>query len=231
MGRKSASTDLILSVDASLAKHLYIREANIVALTMDEKTEELRDIFVDVTDAETVTERQAEARGSIADDAVDRDRLGETVARMREEFDFDTSLSDDDLVAVVEGFYGGESDTAIGEDLEASRETVFRARMDLHLIRERDTDAPFDLADLRERLRAEASTEAIAEELDVSPSTVRRYRRVVRAREEARRVSDRYRSEFEDAIADADLSARLTSDMKDDGLEDATDGMETNVSF
>jgi DNA-binding CsgD family transcriptional regulator len=198
---------------------------------MDEKTEELRELFVDVTDAETVTERQENPRGSIADDGSDDGRLGDIVARMREEFDFDTSLSDDDLVTVVEGFYGGDSDTAIAEELDVTRETVFRARLDLHLIRDRDADAPFDLADLRDLLAEDASTGDIAAELDVSTDTVRRYRRVLRAREDARSVSERFRSEFEDVVADADLTARLTTDMKEDGLEDATDGMETNVSF
>lgn len=198
---------------------------------MDEKTEELRELFVDVTDAETVTERQENPRGSIADDGSDDGRLGDIVARMREEFDFDTSLSDDDLVTVVGGFYGGDSDTAIAEELDVTRETVFRARLDLHLIRDRDADAPFDLADLRDLLAEDASTGDIAAELDVSTDTVRRYRRVLRAREDARSVSERFRSEFEDVVADADLTARLTTDMKEDGLEDATDGMETNVSF
>ncbi|WP_336134974.1 conditioned medium-induced protein 4 [Natronomonas amylolytica] len=198
---------------------------------MDEKTEELRELFVEVTDEETVTERQAEPRGSIADDDPDHERLGDIVSRMREAFDFDTSLSDAELVTVVEGFYGGDSDTKIAEELDVSRKTVRRARLDLHLVREQDADAPFDLADLRGLLHDDASTSDIAEELDVSPSTVRRYRRVVRAREEARRVSDRFRSEFEDVFTEADLTARLTTDITEDGLEDATDGMETNVSF
>ncbi|QLD85398.1 conditioned medium-induced protein 4 [Natronomonas halophila] len=198
---------------------------------MDEKTEELRELFVDVTDAETVTEQQENPRGSIADDGSDDGRLGDIVARMREEFGFDTSLSDDDLVTVVEGFYGGDSDTAIAEELGVAPDTVFRARLDLHLIRDRDADAPFDLADLRNLLGEDASTGDIAAELDVAPDTVRRYRRVLRAREEARSVSERFRSEFEDVVADADLTARLTTDMKEDGLQDATDGMETNVSF
>jgi hypothetical protein len=198
---------------------------------MDEKTEELRELFVDVTDAETVTEQQENPRGSIADDGSDDDRLGDIVARMREEFGFDTSLSDDDLITVVKGFYGGDSDTTIAEELDVTRETVFRARLDLHLIRDRDANAPFDLAELRDLLAEDASTGDIAEALDVSPDTVRRYRGVLRAREEARSVSERFRSEFEDVVADADLTARLTTDMKEDGLKDATDGMETNVSF
>lgn len=198
---------------------------------MDEKTEELRDIFMDVTDEETVTENQEESRGSLTDERDAAERIGEIVARMREEYDFDTSLSDEQLVTVVEGFYTGATDSAIAEELDASRRDVFRARLDLHLVRDRDTDAPFEFDAFRELLSEGHSTGDVADELDVSPSTVRRYRRVVQSQNEARRVSDRFRSEFEDALVDADLAEQFTSDMKDDGLEEATDGMETNVSF
>lgn len=198
---------------------------------MDEKTEELRDLFMDVTDEETVTEAQEESRGSLTDERDAGERIGSIVARMREKYDFDTSLSDEELATVVEGFYTGAADSAIAEELDASRRDVFRARLDLHLVRDRDTDAPFDFAAFRDLLSEGRSTGDVADELDVSPSTVRRYRRVVESQNEARRVSDRFRSEFEDALVDVDLAERFTSDMKDDGLEEATDGMETNVSF
>ena len=198
---------------------------------MDEKTEELRDIFMDVTDEETVTERQEESRGSLTDERDAGERIGEIVAQMRETYDFDTELTDDELVAVVEGFYTGASDSDIADEVDASRRDVFRGRLDLHLVRDRDTDAPFDLAAFRDLLSREVPTSDVADHFDVSTSTVRRYRHVVAARDEARRVSDRFRSEFEDALVDADLAEQFTSDMKDDGLEEATDGMETNVSF
>ena len=150
---------------------------------------------------------------------------------MRERYEFDTSLSDEALVAVVEGFYTGSADSAIAEELGVSRRDVFRARLDLHLVRDRDTDAPFDFEAFRDRLSEGHSTSDVADEFDVSASTVRRYRRVVESQNEARRVSDRFRSEFEDALVDADLAEQFTTDMKDDGLDEATDGMETNVSF
>jgi FixJ family two-component response regulator len=198
---------------------------------MDEKTEELRDIFMDVTDEEAVTESQEESRGSLTDERDAGERIVEIVADMRERYDFDASLSDEELAAVVEGFYTGATDSAIADELDVSRREVFRARLDLHLVRERDTDAPFDLAEFRDLLSKDVPTGDLAAHFDVSPSTVRRYRRVVRARKEARRVSDRFRSEFEDALVDADIGEQFTTDMKDDGLEEATDGMETNVSF
>jgi len=65
----------------------------------------------------------------------------------------------------------------------------------------------------------------------VSESTVRRYRRVVETQQERQIVNDRFRDEFETVLQDRDLSDRMTEDMQKDGLDDATEGMETNVSF
>lgn len=198
---------------------------------MDEKTEELRDIFVDVTDEDTVTETQEESRGSLADEPGGDEHLQSVIRDMREAEGFTTDLSDEELVRVVRGYYEGDSDSAVADDLDVSRSMVFRARMDLHLVRDRETEAPFDLDRLRELVDEDAPTDEMADELDVSPSTVRKYRRVVAAQNAARRVSERYRAEFEDAFPDAELATQMTEDVKEDGLEDATDGMETDVSM
>jgi hypothetical protein len=65
----------------------------------------------------------------------------------------------------------------------------------------------------------------------VSPSTVRKYRTVVAVRDEIRRVNGRFTDEFAELLTDADLEEGLTDDVKEDGLNEATEGMETNVSF
>jgi len=199
---------------------------------MDEKTEDLRDIFVDVTGEETVTERQSEARGSLSLDPEAEDRLREAVVDMREALGFDTSLDTDELVVVVQGFYDDASDADIARELgdDSLAKTVARARVELHLLRDRDTDAPFDLDALREGLEEGTSVADLAERFDVSPSTVRRYRRVLEAQRERRRTNDRFRARFEDALGDA-VSERMTADVKEKGLEGATEGQETNVSF
>jgi len=110
-------------------------------------------------------------------------------------------------------------------------ECVARARLDLHLVTDRDLNASFDLDALREAMDADRSTAAIAEELDVSETTVRRYRRVVETQRARRTVGDRYRAEFDHLLSDRDLEERLTEELRETGLEDATEGMETNVSF
>lgn len=198
---------------------------------MDEKTEELRDIFVEVTEEETVTESQEAERGTLAGQDAAAERLGESVAEMRDAYEFRTSLDDEELATVIEGFYRGDTDAEIAEELGTNPEEVFDARLDLHLIREEDTDAPFDLAEFRDMLVADDPGVDLAERLDVSEPTVDRYRRIVEAQNESRRVSDRFRSEFEDVLVEAGLGEHLTQDMQDDGLEDATDGVETDVSF
>ncbi|GAA0261351.1 conditioned medium-induced protein 4 [Halobacterium noricense] len=233
---------------------------------MDEKTEELRDIFVDVADGDTVTESQEETHGSLASEADVEARLRETVAEMREDLDFETSLSVDELTTLVERFYDEDGDADIADELGARKttesssaahqntecsedvdeQTVIDARLDLHLLREADTDAPLD------RVRdADESVEDLADELgvrkttesssaahqntecpeDVDVGTIRHYQRVVETREERRRLNDRYRAEFENALQDRELSERLTSSVHEDGLEGATEGQETNIDI
>lgn len=195
---------------------------------MDEKTEELRDIFEEVTGEETVTETQEESPGTLAgeNDEEVAERLAGVVARMREEYEFDTDLSDAEYARVVRAYYEGEEDADIAEALEVDRRNVVRARLDVHLVRDEDRDAPFDLKRLRQLLNDDRGTSEIAEELDVSESTVRRYRRVVETETEIRSVSARYQADFEDVLTDAGISHDMTGDVKEDGLEDATEGAE-----
>jgi hypothetical protein len=205
-----------------------------VVESMDEKTEELRDIFVEVAGDETVTESQEGDRGSLAGDEEEtEERLVAVVTDMREALGFGTTLDDDELVTVVRGFYEGDSDTDIARRLgdDSLSKTVARARLDLHLLRESDDDAPFDLDRLREAMADDRSAADLADELGVSESTVRRYRRVLETREEIRRVNDRYRDRFETVLRDRGLVDRLTEGVKEDGLEEATEGQEVDVSF
>ncbi|WP_436346334.1 conditioned medium-induced protein 4 [Natronorubrum sp. FCH18a] len=196
---------------------------------MNEKTEELRDIFTDVTDGEeTVTESQENTRGSLErDERTTEERLESVVQQMRERYAFDMSLSNEELVTVAKGFYEGDSDDDIAADLGVDPEAVFEARMTLHLVGEDDADE-VDLVAIRDREEDDAT---LADEYDVSDDQIRRYRRVAAAEDESRAANDRYRDEFDSLLADADLSERMTTDVREDGLEDATEGMETDVEF
>ncbi|WP_436911155.1 conditioned medium-induced protein 4 [Halosimplex marinum] len=199
---------------------------------MDEKTEELRDIFMDVSDEETVTETQEEPRGSIADqpdEATVRERLRGVIEALDDRYDFDSDLETEAYVELVRGFYDDGSDEELARDLGVSTEEVFRARMDLHLFREGDTDAPFDVCELRRR-RDEPDA-ALAEEFGVEAATLARYRRVVDAQDAARAANHRYRTEFDEILTDAAISGQLTESVAEDGLDEAAEDIETDVSF
>lgn len=200
---------------------------------MDEKTEQLRDIFVDVAGEETVTERQQEGRGSLTDSDDERivERLIDVIGDMRERYDFETDCDDGTLAAIVRGFYEGDDDETLADDLDLDSETVFRARMDLHLVEDSDADAPFSMATLRDRLAADADSETIAAELDADRETVEHFGRVAAAQNRARRTSHRFRTAFEEILIDADLSIQLTESIREDGLDDATEDIETDLSF
>jgi hypothetical protein len=193
---------------------------------MDEKTAELRDIFISVADEETVTESQNETPGSLSQEDI-AERLAGAVTEMRETESFATTLDTDPLVAVVRGFYEGRSDADLAEELGVSRDTVVRARMDLHLLRDADFEAPFDMTAFRDAKEADVTT--LAERFDVAMSTARRYRRALTTRERILEVNDRYRDEFETILQDPELSARHTT--QESGLEGATEDQEVDVSL
>ena len=196
---------------------------------MNEKTEELRDIFTSVTDGEeTVIETQEDTRGSLdTDERTVDERLEDLIDRMGTRYGFETPLSTAELIAVARGFYDGRDDDAIAADLDVDEETVFEARMSLHLVNEDDADE-VDLVAIRER---DEDATTLADEYDVDEARIRRYRRVAAAKDESRAANDRYRDEFDSILADAELSTRMAKNVREDGLEDATDGMETDVSF
>jgi len=221
---------------------------------MDEKTAELRDLFVDATGSETVTERQDADRGTL----VDRDDAGEElrdlVAAMRERYGFSTPLDDGAYALVARGRFESEDDAAIaaalrdgledgGTDVdpdEVDAETVRKARLDLHLVRESDRevdvdenseDPPFAYADLKRLTAAGNSIVECVEELDAQPDTVARYAAVARTDIASTRANDRFRDAFRDLLTDADIEGSLASDAREDGLREATEDIETDVSL
>ena len=200
---------------------------------MTEKTEELTDIFVKVTDEEEVTESQAETRGSLArsEEGVEEGLIA-VVERIRERFDFRSDLDDERLTTVVRGYFEGESDAAIADSLGVDEAAVVRARLDCHLVRDEDVPDAVDLDALRDRVDEPTDTEmpgdgALAAALDADRADVRRARNVLAAQARARSVSQRFRAEFEDVLADAGLSNRMTESVREDGLAEATEDIDS----
>ena len=199
----------------------------------EKKAEELRDIFVDVTDESTVTEEREEERGTLpGEDEID-DEITDIVDEMRDEHGFETSLEDDEIVQVVRLYHDDESDAEIARELgdDSLDKTVRRARIGLHLFRDSDFDAPFEIDRLEQLLDEEATNSEIADELGVSSSTVRSYRRAVEARRRSEEVDNEYAERFEAVLEDREISERFTPDAKRDGLEGATEDAEVDVDL
>ncbi|MFC7071865.1 conditioned medium-induced protein 4 [Halovenus rubra] len=201
---------------------------------MDEKTEELRDIFLDVADDETVTESQEASRGSVADTGeVDEERLVDTIEKMDERFGFTPDLSVADRAQLVEAFYDGDDDEAIGERLSVTPATVFEARMALHLVRDADPVGTEieeqQLKRLRERTTEE--TAQLLEETEFAQTDIKRATAVIDATDRGRRASHRFRTTFEECLTDIDLSTQLAAETQRDGLDDATEDAEVDVEF
>ncbi|QUO47759.1 hypothetical protein [Halorubrum ruber] len=224
---------------------------------MDEKTAELRDLFVDATGSETVTERQEAERGTLVDRDDASEELRDLVAAMRERYGFSTPLDDAAYALVARGRFESEDDAPIAAAVrdalaereeddgeidpdEIDAETIRKARLDLHLVREsdREVDAPdgdsdpaFEYADLKRLTAAGNSIVECAEELDAQPDVVARYAAVARTDIASTRANDRFRDAFRDLLTDADIEGSLASDAREDGLREATEDIETDVSL
>jgi hypothetical protein len=209
---------------------------------MDEKTADLRDIFLETTGSETVDERGGERRGSLVDvddpGRVD-EKLRALVETMGERYDVAAGLEPAAAVRLVRGFFAGTDDAALAGALGVERETVVRARLDYHLVREADRDVPA-FAAIRDRILAEdenddaavaAAVRAETGNGDVDAAAVARVRRVVATERERIRANDRFRDAFAELLTDGDLTGRLADAPREDGLREATEDIETDVSL
>jgi DNA-binding NarL/FixJ family response regulator len=202
--------------------------------TDSEKVEQLTEIFHDIAGGSTTTtEHQHEDRwtspSTTHSDA--DDTIRGIIREMTDEYDIRTSLEEDELVTVVRRYHAREGDTEIARTLGTPNrdKTIARARISLHLFRDTDFDAPFELSQLRELLDQDASNEKIADTLSASKSTVRAYARVLAAETEAERASHEYQSRFEQALTDTETDSDDTDQFSEtvsptayaSGLEDA----------
>jgi hypothetical protein len=182
---------------------------------MATKTDELRELFSRLTTETTFTEHQQRDDHAIPTDRGLDTALQRVVAEMRAEYGFRTSLDDDQLAAVVRGFYTGASDAEIAADVGVSAAVVARARIHLQLLREADA-GEIDLRALDRLLDAGHSIEACARELDASEAVVDRARQVLDARHEAQRHGYHYQLAFESLLDDAGLTTDVSESRRQD---------------
>lgn len=196
---------------------------------MNEKTERLRALFLEVADGDTVTERQREGPGTLRRDRPVDERLRPIIDRMRAQFEFESALDTEEYLRVIVGFYDGEPDRVIADALGLDPSAVFEARMDLQLVHPEDWPLPIDRSTFKRRYPESTPADEIAADLDVPGPTVDRARRVLATTDTIRRTNGRYPDQFSEIVADGDLSTRLARDARESGLRDATEDMENDL--
>jgi len=90
-------------------------------------------------------------------------------------------------------------------------------------------DAEFTYADLKQLTAAGNSIVECAEALDADIDRVAEYATVARVDLTATRANDRFRDEFRDLLTDAEIEGSHAADARKDGLQDATEDLETDV--
>ena len=201
---------------------------------MDERTEELKELFVETTGAEEVTETQEAEPGELTGETAPEDapeQVQDIVGQMRERYAFESGLDDEALTRLVLGFYADEDDAELATALDADEETVFTGRMDLHLLREAEREPPFPFEKLRELVVEDVPLQARAERLDSDEETVERYSEIVAAQLRSTRANHRFVDEFADLLTDADLSDSHAAAARESGLEEAAEDIETNTQL
>jgi hypothetical protein len=93
---------------------------------MDERTERLRSLFLDVAGEATVTERQEEPPGSLRRRRPVEPRLRPVIERMREDQVLETAFDLHAYAPIVVGHPDGADDRAIADELFISEKTVAR---------------------------------------------------------------------------------------------------------
>lgn len=198
---------------------------------MDQKTEELRDIFMTVADDETVTERQEESPGTLTGEAPVDDRLDALISRMRERYRFQTDLDTVTLRSIARAFYDDRSDEEIAAEIDVEPPRIFGARVDLHLVGENDRPEGVPFEEIRRLVADGASIDDLKHRFDADEERLRRALDVVKAESEMRRASYRFRDEFDTLLGDGDVTEQLGEEVTESGLEDATEGLEVKTSF
>lgn len=198
---------------------------------MDEKTETLRDIFISVADDATITERQEESPGTLTGSSSVDDRLATLITRMRSHHNFASTLDDEALISLAREVYAGSTDADLAVEHDVSIDEIRQARFDLHLVFDVDREVSASFDALRSAFASGATATDLQEEFDLSTAEAERAHVVLEVEREMRQTNYRFRDEFDELLDDGDLEEQLSDAVTDDGLADATEGLEVNTSF
>jgi AraC-like DNA-binding protein len=195
----------------------------------DKRKAQLLKLFSTISGKTKIVEPMKNIHGTLRDsDAIERE-VALVMREITEQGIFKTSLKPIQLAKLVTSFYGGKNDTEIARELgdEKLSKTVARARVRLKLFRELDFKMPFDKEAMESLIATGKTMKEIAEDLGVSPSTLREYRHVIEEQEDP--TIDPYIQRIKDIMEDKDLSEQMTRSATADRFGDSIDITEAEL--
>jgi len=195
----------------------------------DKRKAHLLKLFSSLSGKTKIVEPMKNVHGTLRDsDAIERE-VALVMREITEQGIFKTSLKPIQLAKLVTSFYAGKNDTEIARELgdEKLSKTVARARVRLKLFRDLDFKMPFDRVAMESLVESGKTMKEVADELKVSPSTLREYRHVIEEQEDP--TIDPYINRIRDVMEDRDLSEQMTRSAIADGLGDSIDISEAEM--
>ncbi len=170
-------------------------------------------------DKTTVKEEKEEEIGSLSIN----EKLSRIIEEIKKQDGAEIDVAEEKAIEIVRLFFEGESDKEISETIDTDESEVRDIRGELYLQRSSDLDeAPFDLDEIK---TSELSISEKSEKIDIEENIVRFYSRIMNAENKP------YRERFEEVLSDEGIAERMTSEVKEKGLKEATEDMEVGVDI
>ena len=195
----------------------------------DKRKVQLLKLFSTMSGKTKIVEPMKNIHGTLRDsDAIERE-VALVMREITEQGIFKTSLKPIQLAKLVTMFYAGKNDTEIARELgdEKLSKTVARARVRLKLFRELDFKMPFDRQHMEDLISSGMTMKEVADDLGISPSTLREYRHVIEEQEDP--TIDPYVNRIRDVMEDRDLSEQMTRSVTTDGFGESIDITEAEL--
>lgn len=203
------------SINKSFRRYLFIFSGNrYLLMGSDEKFKDV----LDNLDETTVKEEKEEVRGSLSIE----EKIGNIIGDIKEKEGLETDLKKEKLTEIIKLYFEGKDDKEISKETGIEESKIRKNRSNLYLPRDKDLDkSPIDKEKLEDL--DELSKSKIREEFDLDEETTRFYYKIIKAEDKP------YKERFEEALSDEFIAERMTSEVKEKGLEDATEDMEIDV--
>ena len=194
------------------------------------RKEDLLNLFSKMTNKTIITEPMTCVHGTLRDRGAVEREIALVIREITEREYFKTSLSPVNLATLILLYHDGKNDSEIATALGDKKlsKTVSRARIRLKLFREHDFTFPFDQVKMKELCNSGFTMKQVAEELAISPTSLREHKHVLESKED--KTFDPYLERIIIIIEDKDLTEHMTHGLNHRDLVDAIDRTEAEIA-